>query len=150
MLVLTDSPWDYEALMRRLGLTPLYVPTVASLLVHLLGHPVSGFALEVGKVMRSPDPGRNQIFQLAKVFPVLRVLRRGPAHEVVYLDDPEGFSARVQVFTPREVRHCGRVPVVLSGLLAAADDLAFADPAPANILDVSDGGGFVSTPRALD
>lgn len=149
VIVLTDSPWDYDALMRRLGLSPLYVSAVTSLLEHLLVHPASGFVLEVGKVMRSPDPGRDQIFQLAKAFPVLRVLRRGPGHDVVCLDDPEGFSSKAQVFTPREVRHCGRVPVVLSGLLAASDDIAFANPAQANILDVS-GGGFVSSSRAFD
>lgn len=145
VVVLTDSPWDYDAVMRRLSLIPLYAPSTALLLESLLGKPASGFVLEVGKVMRASDPGRDQIFQLARVFPVLRVLRRGAGRDVAFMDDQEDFAARVRAFSPRQVRQSGRVPVMLSGSLAAGDDLAFADPVPANILDVSGGGGFVSS-----
>ncbi len=145
VLVLTDRPEDYGADMQRLGLTAQYAPSAAHLLGHLLDHPASGFVLEVDKVMRAPRPERSHIFQLAGVFPVLRVLRKGRQGGLAYLDDPDHFFSRVQGFPAREVRHCGRVPVALRGLLAAAADEAFASPVRANILDLSDGGGFVSS-----
>lgn len=140
--------------MRRLGLTPIYAPSAAALLEHLLEQSpeqrASGFVLEVDKVMRSSGPERDQLFQLACVFPVLRVLLRGQDRELVYLDDPDGFCSQVREFSPREVRHCGRVPVLLHGLLAARDDATFASPVRASILDLSTGGGFVSCPGDFD
>lgn len=151
VLVLTDSPDRYDADMRRLGLAPRYAPSVSLMLEHLVDHPASGFVLEVGKVMRAPDPGRSQMFQLAKVFPVLRVLRRGLGQEVVYLEGLEGFQAQVQAFAPREVRHCGRAPVLLQGVLAPADGGGFpGGPVQARILDISPGGGFVSCQGGVD
>lgn len=146
VFVLTDRPWDYDADMRQLGLTPSYAPSARLLLEQLLEHPASGLVLEVDKVMRSPGPERDQLFQLACVFPLLRVLRKGQDREVSYQDDPDGFSSRVRAFPPREVRHCGRVPVLLHGLLASSEDKSFASPVRANILDLSGGGGFVSCP----
>ncbi|MBU1228638.1 MAG: PilZ domain-containing protein [Proteobacteria bacterium] len=149
VLVLTDRPQDYEKEMERLRLAAQYAPSVTYLLDRLHDHPFGGFVLEVEKVMRAPRLERSQIFQLAGVFPVLRVLRQGQGGEVAYLDDPEGFPLRVQGFAPREVRHSGRVPVVLDGLLAASDDFYFTNAARASILDISDGGGFVSSPCAF-
>lgn len=144
VIVLTDRSEGYGPELLRLGLTPHYAPSVDYLL-HSLDNSARGLVLEVGKVMRAPEPGRDQLFQLSKVFPVLRVLRRGPEHALVYLDEAESFSAQVQVFTPRHVRQCGRVPVLLGGLLAAEDDVDFASPVRANILDLSGGGGLVSS-----
>ncbi|OGR36974.1 MAG: hypothetical protein A2051_05980 [Desulfovibrionales bacterium GWA2_65_9] len=150
MFVLTDRPWDYDADMRQLGLTPSYAPSAHLLLEELLEHPASGFVLEVDKVMHSPGPERDQLFQLACVFPLLRVLRKGQDRAVAYLDDPDGFSSRVRAFPAREVRHCGRVPVLLHGLLTSSEDESFASPVRANILDLSGVGGFVSCPGDFD
>jgi hypothetical protein len=144
VFVLTDRPWDYDADMRRLGLTPSYVPSADLLLENLQEHPASGFVLEVDKVMRSPGPERDQLFQLACVFPLLRVLRKGQDRDVAYLDDPECFCTKVQAFPAREVRHTGRVPVLLQGLLAPGEDASFQSPVRANILDLSGCGGFIS------
>lgn len=149
VLVLTDRPQDYEGEMERLRLAAQYASSVTYLLDRLHDHPVGGFVLEVEKVMRAPRAERSQIFQLAGVFPVLRVLRQGQGGEATYLDDLEGFPSRVQGFTPRAVRYSVRVPVVLEGMLAANEDVDFTDAARANILDLSDGGGFVSSPCAF-
>lgn len=150
VLVLTDRPWDYDADMRRLGLRPSYAPSAAILLEQLLEpqpeHRARGLVLEVDKVMRSPGPERDQLFQLASVFPLLRVLRKGQDRDVAYLDDAEGFPSKVRAFPGREVRHWGRVPVLLQGLLTSSDDASFANPVRANILDLSGSGGFVSCP----
>lgn len=144
VFVLTDKPWDYDQDMRRLGLTPIYAPSSARLLEQLQQELSSGLVLEVDKVMRSSGPEREQLFQLADVFPVLRVLRRGLDREMVYLDDPDGFSTKVEAFLPREVRHSGRVPVLLHGVMASGADGDFSTPLQASILDLSDCGGFVS------
>jgi len=65
---------------------------------------------------------------------------------VAYVDDLDCFSSDVRAFSPRQVRQCGRVPVLLQGQLASAEDEAFASPVRASILDLSDGGGFVACP----
>ncbi|MBU1042082.1 MAG: PilZ domain-containing protein [Proteobacteria bacterium] len=151
--VLTDRPWDYDAEIARLGLTPGYASS-ASMLLRMLGlsleQRASGLVLELDKVMREPGPERDQLFQLSCVIPVLRVLRRGQDREIVYLDDPDAFCSKVLKFSPREVRRCGRVPVMLHGLLAAGDDPSFACPVRASVLDLSVGGGFVSCPAEFD
>ena len=59
VLILTDTPDDYGADMERLGLTPLFAPTVSGLLDHLLDNPISGFVLEVQKVMRAQGAERD-------------------------------------------------------------------------------------------
>lgn len=146
VLVLTDSPRVYAEEMRDLGLSPCYAETVEGLLDHLLHHPASGFVLEVDKIMRAAEPARDQIFQLAGVFPVLRSLRKAGEARPVYMDDPGRFVVKVLSSTPREVRHWGRVPVLLSGMVASGDGPGFSDPVLAHVLDLSASGGFVSCP----
>lgn len=143
VLVLTDTPDDYGADMERLGLTPLFASTVSRLLDHLLDNPVSGFVLEVQKVMRAPGAERDHLFKVSGAFPLLRVRRK--AKGITYIDDLDHFLNRTRLFGPRKVRSHVRVPVRLNILLAAHDDPGFERAVRANLLDVSRSGGFAYT-----
>lgn len=143
VLILTDTPDDYGADMERLGLTPLFAPTVSGLLDHLLDNPISGFVLEVQKVMRAQGAERDHLFKVSGAFPLLRVRRK--AKGISYIDDLDHFLNRTRLFSPRKVRSQVRVPVRLNILLAAQDDAAFERAVRANLLDLSRSGGFAYT-----
>jgi len=68
VLVLTERPPDYESVLGFPWLEPLYESTVAGLLERLAAQPVSGFVLELDKVLHAPGPEREQLFQLSEPF----------------------------------------------------------------------------------
>ena len=144
VLVLTERPEDYSALMRRLGLAPQFFLSASALLTHLADNRTSGFVLEVDKVLRASSAEREHLFQLAEVFPFLRVHRDKSDQSIACLDDPGGFTDRVLAFSPRALRHALRVPVSLRGLVAPAGE-ATSRPVLVNILDLSFNGGFLNS-----
>lgn len=145
VLVLTERPDDYSRELARLGLRALFAPRVSKLLDRLQEAPASGFVLEVDWVMRAKRAERDHLLQVAGSFPLLRAMRKGPDAAVSFLDDPASFAMNVKAFSPRRVRSHVRVPVRLNALIAAEDDLRFANPVKASLLDISASGGFAYT-----
>jgi hypothetical protein len=147
VMVLTTRPGDVLPALAAPGLEPVHAPGAAELLAALPGRLVSGFVLDVALVRRAAAPERELLYHLAQVFPLLRLRRRG--QDVVFLDDPAAFRAAVSGFSPRAARHEPRAAVLLHGLLAPAENSAAA-PLPAQILDLSSGGGLISAARPFE
>jgi hypothetical protein len=143
VLVLTERPPDYESVLGFPWLEPLYESTVAGLLERLAAQPVSGFVLELDKVLHAPGPEREQLFQLSEAFPLLRVRRSEQGGGFAYLDNLERFAIQVRALSPRLARHVPRVPVLLRAVLQRRGP-GPADAAgglPATFLDLSVCGG---------
>jgi len=117
VLVLTDGSPDYDADLGFPWLEPIYEATVAGLLERLADQPVSGFVLELDKVLHASGAERESLFQLSEAFPLLRVRRSGQGGALAYLDDLERFAIQVRALSPRLARHVPRVPVLLRAVL---------------------------------
>ncbi|HWR03621.1 MAG TPA: PilZ domain-containing protein [Humidesulfovibrio sp.] len=143
VLVLAGRPQDYADDLAVPGLAPLYVPDVAELLDRLAGQPVSGFVLEMDKVLHAPALERGHLFELAEAFPLLRARGARQGGPPVYLDDPRDFVAEVRGFDPRPARHVPRVPVLLHALLTRRSG-GGEQTLPATILDLSACGGALN------
>lgn len=161
VLVLTERPPDYESVLGFPWLEPLYESTVAGLLERLADQPVSGFVLELDKVLHATGPEREHLFQLSEAFPLLRVRRSEQSGGLAYLDDLERFAIQVRALSPRLARHVPRVPVLLRAVLRRqghgpldreADGTAngWADGLPATFLDLSVCGGALCCDAELD
>jgi len=148
VLVLAEHPEEYADAVRPLGLAPIGATSVAELLGYLATQTVSGFVLEVEKVLHAPAQERGHLFHLAEAFPLLRV-RRNADSAPVYLDDMQTFAAQARSFEPRRARNIMRSPVVLQALMARADDPDFLSPKPVTILDVSPFGGATNCDTEL-
>jgi len=151
VLVLTERWPDYESVLGFPWLEPLYESSVAGLLERLADQPVSGFVLELDKVLHATGMEREHLFQLSEAFPLLRV-RRSEQGGLACLDDLERFALLVRGLSPRLARHVPRVPVLLGAVLRRhergpqdrAPDAATEEDAvglPATFLDISACGG---------
>lgn len=148
VLVLTDRPPDYSAVLGFPWLEPLFESSVAGLLERLAGQSVSGFVLELDKVLHASGLEREHLFQLSEAFPLLRV-RREEQGGLAFLDDVERFAVQVRELSPRLARHVPRVPVLLGAVLRRRDPGApeaaakstSAGGLPATFLDISACGG---------
>lgn len=149
VLVLAKRPDQYAEAVRPLGLAPIGATSVAELLGYLAHQTVSGFVLEVEKVLRAPAQERAHLFHLAEAFPLLRV-RRNADSAPVYLDDMQTFAAQARSFEPRRARNIMRSAVVLQALMARADDPDFLAPKSVTILDVSPFGGATNSDTELE
>ncbi len=143
VLVLAGRPQDYADDLTVPGLAPLFVPDVAELLGRLAGQAVSGFVLEVDKVLHAPALERGHLFELAEAFPLLRARGARQDGSPVYLDNPLDFVAQVRGFDPRPARHVPRVPVLLHALLTRRNGNGH-EVLPATILDLSACGGALN------
>jgi len=158
VLVLTDGSPDYDADLGFPWLAPIYEATVAGLLERLTDQPVSGFVLELDKVLHAPGAERESLFQLSEAFPLLRVRRSEQGGVLTYLDDLERFAIQVRALSPRLARHVPRVPVLLRGVLRRSGKGASSDGAPggmsgglpATFLDLSACGGALGCDAELD
>jgi hypothetical protein len=156
-MVLTERPQDYAAALGFPWLEPVHEATVAGLLERLAEQPVSGFVLELDKVLHAGPAERETLFQLSEAFPLLRVRRLERGDGVSFLDDLERFALQVRAVAPRLARHVPRVPVLLHALLlrqghgqregAREGD---ADGLPATILDISTCGGALCCDAELE
>jgi hypothetical protein len=143
VMVMTRRVEDVLPALADKGLEPVAASGADELLEALPGRLVSGFALDVELVRRAGPPQRELLYHLAQAFPLLRLRRSGK--DMAFLDDPAGFRAAVAAFSPRAARHEPRAPVLLRGLLSSPGVAA----GPLDILDVSCGGGLLSSGRPL-
>ena len=136
VLVLADTPPNLADHLGCPWLELVWESTVGGFLERLAQQPVSGFVLEVDTVLRTAGPERGLLFELAGVFPLLRVRSAG-RDGLRILDDAEWFLRQVRGQVPRPARHVPRVPVllraelrrtqhVLAGAHAAASAAPFA------------------------
>jgi len=153
VLVLTERAPDYEAALGFPWIEPLYESTVAGLLERLANQPVSGFVLELDKVLHATGMEREHLFQLSEAFPLLRVRRSEQGGTLAYLDDLERFAIQVRSQSPRLARHVPRVPVLLSAMVYRHErgtSEYVADGLPATFLDISACGGALCCNTELD
>lgn len=140
--VLAARPEDFVKLLTAAGFAPLPAPNAARLAAILRDRAVSGFVLELDRVLALRGLEREHLRQLAGGFPLLRV--RAGNGGPVFLDDQDDFIARALDFTPRRARLYPREPMVRPAEIASRDDAAFADARGVMLLDLSATGARVS------
>ncbi len=145
--VLVDSPEDFAPGLLAAGLTPLAVTEVGELAEALRGRAVSGFILDLDRVQALRGVRRENVWQLAEAFPLLRVRRDHGGR--LLLDDPERFLTLARAFEPRPARLSPRTPMLRPAEIASRDDAAFIHPRPFMLLDLSATGARVSGPGPL-
>ena len=140
--VLADSPEDFAPGLLAAGLTPLLTTDVGELAGALSGRAVSGFILDVDRVQALRGVRRENVWQLAEAFPLLRVRRAHGGR--LLLGDPERFLTQAKAFEPRPARLSPRTPMLRRAEIATRDDAAFSHPRPFMMLDLSATGARLS------
>lgn len=140
--VLAERPETFAPRLSAAGLTPLAATNVRELAEVLRGRAVSGFILNLDRVLALRGLERENVWQLAEAFPLLRV-RRGHGGPIL-LDDAEHFLAQALAFKPRPARLSPRTPLLRPAEIASRDDAAFTHSRPFMLLDLSATGARVS------
>lgn len=150
IFVLTDTPDVYGKDINHAGMIPVFTKDIESLLEKLKTVTVAGLVLELNKVMAATRQERDRLFNYAGSFPVLRTKVNAKHGFVSYLDSKDCFFKNLDAAIGKRCRSHERVSVKLDCAFSSEADPIMSEAVDGTILDVSPGGCFIHTRKAME